>query len=109
MNTYEAMIIFREDMNDEALDEALDVFKEEVKQQGGEVVQAVRMGKRTFARKMDKQSAGHYVVVNMQLPGDRVRPLEDRLQLNDLFFRVQVVRASAQPAAAVAAQSANEA
>ena len=52
---------------------------------------AVRLGKRPFARPMKKQDAGYYYVIDFELEGDQVTPLKERLKLNEFVFRVQIV------------------
>lgn len=93
MNKYEAMIIFPEQLKDNVLEEAIGKIKAEIKKVGGEVDSATRLGKRTFARKLKKQDAGHYAVLLMKLPGDQVAPLLARFKLNEEVFRIQIVRA----------------
>ena len=107
MNKYEAMLIFPESFKDEQLDAVMDKIKAEIEKAGGKNEGATRLGRRQFARKMDKQAAGHYAVVTFQLAGDKVAALQGRFKLNEDIFRVQVVRQveiKAEPVAAVAAK-----
>ena len=97
MNKYEALIIFPESMKDSQLEDALGKVKAEVKKVGGEVESTTRLGKRAFARKMQKQDGGHYAILNLKLPGDQVRPLLARYKLNEEVFRVQIVKATEVP------------
>ena len=93
MNKYEAMIIFRESLKETEWDEAVESVRAEIKKQGGEMTSCTRLGKREFARPMQKQQGGHYGLVAFQLPGDKVGALQARLKLNEQVFRVQVVTA----------------
>lgn len=101
MNKYEAMIIFPEVLKDAQLEEALGTVRGEIKKLGGEVESTTRLGRRAFARRMNKQDAGHYVIVTFKFPQDQVTPLLARFKLNEQVFRVQIVRASERPADAV--------
>ena len=101
MNKYEAMIIFPEYLKD--IEEALGKVRAEIKKHGGEVESTTRLGKRVFARKMDNQDAGQYVIMTFKMKTDQVKPLMVRFKMNEEIFRVQIVRAPAVVAAAATA------
>ena len=101
MNKYEAMIIFREDLKDADWDGAVDAVRAEIEKLGGKVASCTRLGKREFARPMQKQLSGHYGLIAFQPEGDKVGALQARLKLDEQVFRVQVVTA---PAAAAPAK-----
>lgn len=94
MNKYEAMIIFPDALKDEALEAALEKVEAEIEKSGGKVESKTRMGRRQFARPMDKQNSGQYMVVNFKLDGDKLTALQARFKLNEEIFRIQIVRAS---------------
>lgn len=91
MKKYEAMIIFREDLKDTDWDGAVELVRAEIEKLGGKVASSTRLGKREFARPMQKQQAGHYGLIAFQLDGDKVAALQARLKLDEQVFRVQVV------------------
>lgn len=104
MNKYEAMIIFPDALKDEALDAALEKVEAEIEKSGGKVDSKTRLGRRQFARPMDKQSTGQYMVVNFRLDGGKLTALQGRFKLNEEIFRIQIVRAAeVAPVAAPAA------
>jgi small subunit ribosomal protein S6 len=94
VNKYEAMIIFPDALKDEALEAALEKVEAEIEKSGGKVESKTRMGRRQFARPMDKQNSGQYMVVNFKLDGDKLTALQARFKLNEEIFRIQIVRAS---------------
>lgn len=94
MNKYEAMIIFPDALKDEALEAALEKVEAEIEKSGGKVESKTRMGRRQFARPMDKQNSGQYMVVNFKLDGSKLTALQGRFKLNEEIFRIQIVRAS---------------
>ena len=108
MTKYEAMFIFPEALKDEALEAAIDKIKGEVEKAGGKVEGATRLGRRQFARPMQKQPAGQYAVVSFQLDGAKMSALQSRLKLNEEIFRVQVVRAAEVPPPAPAPAAATK-
>ena len=95
MNKYEAMIIFRENLKDTDWDGAVEAVRAEIEKLGGKTTSSTRLGKREFARPMQKQQGGHYGLIAFQLEGDKVGALQARLKLNEQVFRVQVVTAPA--------------
>ncbi len=99
MNKYEAMIIFQEHLKDSDWDGAVDAVREEIEKLGGTMSSCTRLGRREFARPMQKQSGGHYGLVAFELAGDKVGAFQGRLKLNEDVFRVQVVVAPPTPPA----------
>lgn len=95
MNKYEAMIIFQESLKDTDCDEAVETVRAEIEKLGGKMTSATRLGKREFARVMQKQQSGHYVLLAFQLDGEQIAPLHARMKLNTNVFRMQVVHAPA--------------
>ncbi len=95
MKKYEAMIIFRESLKDTDCDEAVEAVRAEIEKLGGKMTSSTRLGKRDFARMMQKQTSGHYGLIAFQLDGEQITPLQARLKLNEQIFRVQIVAAPA--------------
>lgn len=93
MNKYEAMIIFQESLKETDWDGAVEAIRVEIEKLGGKMTSSTRLGKRDFARPMQKQQSGHYGLIALQLAGDKVAALQARLKLNEQVFRVQVVSA----------------
>lgn len=93
MNKYEAMIIFRESLKETDWDGAVEAIRTEIEKLAGKMTSSTRLGKREFARPMQKQQGGHYGLIAFQLDGDKVAALQARLKLDEQVFRVQVVSA----------------
>lgn len=100
MNKYEAMLILPESIKDSDLEAELDKAAEEIKKLGGTIESKTRLGKRAFARKLGKEEAGHYVIVNFSLDSDKIPPLLARYKMSESVFRVQILNASNVVAAA---------
>ena len=97
MNKYEAMFIFADNLKEEALEEALNKVRAEIKKVGGVVENTTRMGRKQFARVLDKKEAGQYVLINFSSGGDQLSALLAKYRLNEDVFRVTIMRASATP------------
>jgi len=97
VNKYEAMIILPETIKDEEFEGKLDQVAEEIEKLGGKVASKTRLGKRTFARQMQKKDAGYYAIVSFVIGSDQIPALLARYKLNEDVFRVQIVRAVEAP------------
>ncbi|MCX7818897.1 MAG: 30S ribosomal protein S6 [Kiritimatiellae bacterium] len=95
MRRYEGMFIFPERMKDEQLDAAIETVKTEIEKAGGSVTATTRLGRRTFARTLKRETAGHYVVITFDLEPEKLQSLSERWRLSPDVFRFRVFRAEA--------------
>lgn len=84
---YELMYIVRPDLDDEAVQAAMDSVQSLIEAQGGEVVTTTPWGKRRLAYEIERLRDGHYVLLHIRLDGDRVKELERLLAIHDTVFR----------------------
>jgi len=98
------MFIFPDAFSEDQLDNAVGNIKGEIEKVGGQVVSATRLGRRTFAREMQKTQAGQYVVITFMLPGKEIESLKSNLRFNEEIFRMQVFRVIEKKPEAVAAK-----
>ncbi len=108
MRPYEAMIIFPNSLNEEALKKAAESVEVEITRLGGVVKETRFLGSRSFVRRMQKEESGYYIVVKMEMPPDQVAAFRARMRLKSEVFRMQFVSApkaapAAEPAAVAAA------
>ena len=93
LNRYEAMVILPESLTEDEIQVGLDSLNKEIKTLGGTVAgKAARMGRKPFARPMNKQTAGEYALLRFEMSGDKVGDLHESLRLNKSIFRLQVTR-----------------
>ena len=92
---FEGLYIFPEGLKDEELTASIDCVKDEIKKLGGAVTSTMNLGRRVFARVMKKQTAGLYVIMDMEIDGLKVDDLKRRLKLGTNVFRVQFVKKEA--------------
>jgi len=90
-NLYEGLFIFPETLDEEGLDQAIAEVKVELEKQGGTIESSTRIGKKTFARPLQKQKAGLYVVLMFKIDGTRLDAFKARLKLTTNVFRHQFV------------------
>lgn len=104
MNRYEGMYIFSERVKTDDLDAATNKVREVIEAAGGEIESATRIGKRTFARPLQKQEAGQYAVITFRIGGEKLDDLKARYKLSEEVLRVQFIRLEDEAAPAVAAE-----
>ncbi len=92
MNTYEGLFIFGETVPDERVKEMTGYAVAEIEKLGGKSTGVRDMGRRAFARTMQKKETGYYVAVAFQLPGEQIAALNARYRLSDDVFRVQIIK-----------------
>lgn len=92
MNTYEGLFIFAETLKDDEFKAVQDRALAEVERQGGKVLGARKLGRRTFARPMSKKDAGIYLRAVFELAPENVTPLLARYKLSEDVFRIQITR-----------------
>ena len=93
VNRYEAMVILPESLTEDEMENGLAVLNAAIKKLGGTLAgKATRMGRRTFARPLNKQTAGEYALLRFELPGDKVDTLLHDLKLEEAIFRIQITR-----------------
>ncbi len=95
MRLYEAVFVFQDKLDDEALAKQLEAIRGEVVALGGRVSSVTRMGKNFFARPLKKKESGVYALMTFEMEPGGIRPLTERYKFNDNILRVQIVAAPA--------------
>lgn len=103
---YDALYIFAGAAKDDALDKQVERMRGEITRLSGTVLNTEVLGKRTFARTMQKQDHGVYVRIRFEMPPGNVATLRERLTLIEELFRVQVQAVDERREAIVAEQTA---
>ena len=91
MNNYEAVLIFKADMQDADRTELLERFKGII-EENGEVTNVDDWGKRKLAYEINYIKDGYYYIVDFNSLPDHIREIERRLRLSDFIIRYMVIR-----------------
>ena len=91
MKKYDALYIFVGIAKDDALEANLDKALAEVERFGGNILEKVSLGRRSFSRPMKKRDSGVYVKVRLELDPANVDALVKRYKLVEEVFRVQIL------------------
>lgn len=91
MSLYETLFIVHPEKGTK-VKELIDRFKKVVEGQNGIVAHVEEWGLRDLAYRIEKQSKGHYVLLQYQSPAHAVEELERNLRLTDDILRYLTVR-----------------
>ena len=92
MKTYEVLFILPESMKEDSVEAAITSIKRELEGLGAVVSNVTRMGRKPFAREMDKQQSGFYTVMTANMEPAKAQAVPDHFKLNNDVFRLQVIR-----------------
>lgn len=96
MRSYELMVIIRADLDEEQTAAAVDKVTGLIAQNGGEVENIDRWGKRRLAYEINDLRDGYYILVNYKGPSQVARELDRVLKITDEVIRhLVVLRAAA--------------
>ena len=82
MAYYESVLVFRQDLTEPQVKEKAAKFTEIIKELGGDVK----------ATEFCKTRKAHYVMLNIELPGDKIAELERRSRIDEDVIRFLNVR-----------------
>ena len=91
MKKYDALYIFVGTLRDDAVEASLEKALAEVTRLGGNVLEKVSLGKRSFSRPIRKRESGVYMKVRFELDPQKVDELVNRYHLVEEVFRVQIL------------------
>ena len=92
MRKYELMYIIRPDLEEEAVQAAVEKIKDVITSQGGEITEHEVLGKRRLAYEIQKFWDGVYVLVHFQANTDAVSELERVIRISDDYIRHLVIQ-----------------
>ena len=90
--TYESVIIFSPQLDEEALENAINRVQEVITNGGGEIIKADRWGKRRLAYEIKDFTEGYYLLVEMNAPSSAVQELDRVLRISDDVIRHMIIR-----------------
>ena len=88
---YEVTYILRPTLEEADMDAKVEQVMKSLKDQGAELGEAEKMGKRRLAYEIDDVREGYYVVLRFKSQPDVVKELERQLRLNEDVMRALVI------------------
>ena len=92
MNNYEAVFIFRANLDNDAQEKLVNEIKEVITKHKGAVEQVQSWGKRKFTFLIKKQSEGTYYLVLFKMMPTVVKKIENIFKLNDSILRALIIK-----------------
>jgi len=92
MAYYESVLVFRQDLTEPQVKEKAAKFTEIIKELGGDVKSTEFWGLRNLAYVIRKNRKAHYVMLNIELPGNQITELERRSRIDEDVIRFLNVR-----------------
>ena len=109
MNNYETMYILRPDLSDDQTNQAVEKYKNILRDHGAQEIEVQNRGKHRLAYEIKRQKDGIYIQYNYKGDGKFVAPMERAMRLSDEVVRYLTVKqeeAKAEPEpVAVAAEA----
>ncbi len=95
MALYEHVFLARQDLAQAQVDALAATAAEIVQTNGGKVVKTETWGLRSLAYKIAKNRKAHYVMLELDAPGNVVAELERQTQINEDIIRYMTVKVDA--------------
>jgi small subunit ribosomal protein S6 len=95
MALYEHVFLARQDLAQAQVDALAATAAEIVETNGGKVVKTETWGLRSLAYKIAKNRKAHYVMLELDAPGNVVAELERQTQINEDIIRYMTVKVDA--------------
>ncbi len=91
MRKYDGLFIFAGTARDEVLDKVVEAVSAEITNLSGTILSTEMLGKKTFARPMQKRDNGFYVKIRFEVAPEAIEKMKKRYKLMDDVFRVQIL------------------
>ena len=92
MAYYESVLVFRQDLTESQVKEKAAKYTEIIKELGGDVKSTEFWGLKNLAYIIRKNRKAHYVMLNIELAGDKITELERRSRIDEDVIRFLNVR-----------------
>lgn len=92
MAYYESVLVFRQDLTEPQVKDKAAKFTEIIKELGGDVKSTEFWGLKNLAYIIRKNRKAHYVMLNIELPGNQITELERRARIDEDVIRYLNVR-----------------
>lgn len=91
MRAYEIVYVISPDLSNEERAKKVERIYSLITENGGEIEETTDWGKRSLAYEIRHYSEGHYGLATFHLPPQAVKPLKERLNIDEEILRYQIV------------------
>lgn len=92
MPLYEHVLITRQDISSQQVDEIVDGLKSDIEGAGGSVKKTEYWGLRSLAFRINKNRKGHYSMIGMEVPPTFIEEMERKLRIHDDVLRYMTIK-----------------
>lgn len=91
MRQYETMVLLSSELTEEAVEERITLFENQIKGGGGNILNVDRWGKKRLAYPIKRQRHGYYFIVTFESETTTLQELEHGLRLHEDTWRYMTV------------------
>ena len=91
MREYEIVYVIRPDLTDEDRTAKVDRIHSLITEHGGEIAKTEEWGTRVLAYEIRHCAEGYYGLTEFLLSPESIRPIEERLNIDEEILRYQIV------------------
>jgi len=92
VSLYENVFIARQDISTVQVDGLIETFEKVISDMGGSIPKKESWGLRSMAYKIKKNRKGHYVLMNIDAPGEAIQEMERQMHLHEDVLRYLTTR-----------------
>lgn len=92
MPLYEHVLIARQDISPQQVDEIVEGLTKEIEEAGGSVKKTEYWGLRNLAYRIAKNRKGHYALIGMEAPADFIAEMERKLRIHEDVLRYMTIK-----------------
>lgn len=92
MHTYETLFIINPDLDESAINNAIEAVQEVITGGGGKVLKVDIWGRRQLAYMIQKKTDGYYVLIYFEAPATLISEMNRRYKLADAVMRYLVIQ-----------------
>ncbi len=92
MNYYETVFILTPVLSEAQVKEAVDKYRDYLKQKGAQIVHEENWGMRKLAYPVHKKSTGFYYLFEYKIEGEEIKPFETELKRDEMVIRFLTVK-----------------
>src|SRR5690606_10971660 len=92
MPTYEHIVLARQDVSPQQVEELTNQFTEVLTQGGGKVTKNEYWGLKSLSYRIKKNRKAHYSLLNIDAPAPAVAEMERQMRINEDILRFMTVR-----------------
>lgn len=90
--SYELALVFSPEIGESGVQNEVEEFKKLIATADGEVFSEDHLGLKDLAYTINKQSQGHYVILNFKSPTDKIKDLEKTLNIHQAVLRYLIIK-----------------